>query len=119
MKLKLEFRCVPPAGLLVLTFTTSSHITHHTLLCCCSGGLDILFGGQKELQVEVPAAADGQVRMHPNRSSLFQSITLPLKFLYLHAYLLSQPLTVRQLLPWTRDTLLQDRPELFMKGDTV
>lgn len=53
-----------------------------------SGGLDILFGGQKELQVEVPAAADGQ-------------------------------LTVRQLLPWTRDTLLQDRPELFMKGDTV
>lgn len=28
-------------------------------------------------------------------------------------------LTIRQLLPWTRDTLLQDRPELFMKGDSV
>lgn len=43
----------------------------------------------------------------------------PLTFLYVHAYLLWQQLTVRQLLPWTRDTLLQDRPELFMKGDTV
>jgi hypothetical protein len=28
-------------------------------------------------------------------------------------------LTVRQLLPWARDNLLQDRPELFMKGDSV
>jgi hypothetical protein len=28
-------------------------------------------------------------------------------------------LTVGQLLPWTRDQLLKDRPELFMKGDTV
>lgn len=28
-------------------------------------------------------------------------------------------LTVRQLLPWTRDNLLQERPELFMKGETV
>lgn len=29
------------------------------------------------------------------------------------------PLTVRQLLPWARDNLLKDRPELFMKGDSV
>lgn len=28
-------------------------------------------------------------------------------------------LTVRELLPWARDHLLQDRPELFMKGDSV
>jgi hypothetical protein len=30
-----------------------------------------------------------------------------------------QQLTVGQLLPWTRDQLLKDRPELFMKGDSV
>ncbi|KAF8058417.1 URM1 [Scenedesmus sp. PABB004] len=51
-----------------------------------SGGLELLFGGLKEHEVEVPA--DGQ-------------------------------LTVGQLLPWTRDALLQERPELFMKGDSV
>jgi hypothetical protein len=28
-------------------------------------------------------------------------------------------LTMRALLPWARDNLLQDRPELFMKGDSV
>lgn len=28
-------------------------------------------------------------------------------------------LTVRRLLPWARDHLLRDRPELFMKGDSV
>lgn len=28
-------------------------------------------------------------------------------------------LTVRALLPWARDNLLKDRPELFMKGDSV
>ena len=28
-------------------------------------------------------------------------------------------LTVRQLLPWMRDHILRERPELFMKGDTV
>ncbi|GBG00417.1 hypothetical protein Rsub_13179 [Raphidocelis subcapitata] len=50
------------------------------------GGLELLFGNQKNYDVEVPA--DGS-------------------------------LTVRQLLPWARDNLLQDRPELFMKGDSV
>ncbi|KAI8475441.1 MAG: ubiquitin-related modifier 1 [Monoraphidium minutum] len=28
-------------------------------------------------------------------------------------------LTVRHLLPWARDNLLRDRPELFMKGESV
>lgn len=28
-------------------------------------------------------------------------------------------LTVRQLLPWMRDHILRERPELFMKEDTV
>lgn len=41
--------------------------------------MDILFGGQKELQVEVPAAADGQVRMQPNRNALLLLTTLPPK----------------------------------------
>jgi hypothetical protein len=31
----------------------------------------------------------------------------------------SPQLTMRALLPWARDNLLQDRPELFMKGDSV
>jgi hypothetical protein len=86
--------------------------------------LDILFGGQKELQVEVPAAADGQVRAYVTSK---QAITAAVDHVLLTVFvscmpvclLLLQQLTVRQLLPWTRDTLLQDRPELFMKGDTV
>ncbi|GMH38060.1 hypothetical protein BSKO_05944 [Bryopsis sp. KO-2023] len=31
----------------------------------------------------------------------------------------SEQLTVGNLLVWTRDNLLSDRPELFMKGDSV
>lgn len=30
-----------------------------------------------------------------------------------------KPYTVGQLLVWTRDNLCRERPELFMKGDTV
>ncbi|WIA17523.1 hypothetical protein OEZ86_014616 [Tetradesmus obliquus] len=51
-----------------------------------SGGLELLFGNQKEYAVDVPC---------------------------------SEQLTVGKLLPWTRDQLLKDRPELFMKGDSV
>ncbi|KAK7095109.1 ubiquitin-related modifier 1-like [Littorina saxatilis] len=31
----------------------------------------------------------------------------------------SQKWDVKSLLPWIRDNLLQERPELFMQGDTV
>mmetsp|Transcript_63123 Transcript_63123/g.138227 ORF Transcript_63123/g.138227 Transcript_63123/m.138227 type:complete len:96 (+) Transcript_63123:126-413(+) len=50
-----------------------------------SGGLELLFAGQKELDVDAP---------------------------------LDKP-TVAHLLPWMRDNLVKERPELFMKGDTV
>lgn len=53
-----------------------------------SGGLELLFDGQKECSVEVPSA-EGQ------------------------AY------TLGQLLVWTRDNLCKERPELFMKGESV
>ena len=32
---------------------------------------------------------------------------------------LSSPWTIKILLPWVRDNLLKERPELFMQGDTV
>ncbi|KAF6261507.1 ubiquitin-related modifier 1, partial [Scenedesmus sp. NREL 46B-D3] len=52
-----------------------------------SGGLELLFGNQKEYSVDVPCD--------------------------------EQQLTVGQLIPWTRDELLKDRPELFVKGGSV
>ena len=63
-----------------------------------SGGLEALFGGAKRFAVTVPpppptAAADAD---HP-----------------------PPPVTMRHALAWVRDHLLQERPELFMAGDSV
>ncbi|KAG2440456.1 hypothetical protein HYH02_010338 [Chlamydomonas schloesseri] len=54
-----------------------------------SGGLELLFGNQKEHEVEVPLA-EGK-----------------------------QELTAGQLIAWTRDNMLRERPELFVKGHSV
>lgn len=54
------------------------------------GGLELLFGNKKSYEVDVPTENNT-----------------------------AEALTVRQLLPWARDNLLKDRPELFMKGDGV
>mmetsp|Transcript_2967 Transcript_2967/g.8045 ORF Transcript_2967/g.8045 Transcript_2967/m.8045 type:complete len:96 (+) Transcript_2967:299-586(+) len=50
-----------------------------------SGGLELLFGGKKEIDADVP---------------------------------LPTP-TVAHLLVWMRDNLVMERPELFMKGESV
>lgn len=55
------------------------------------GGLDALFAGQRSVEADVPAAAGGA----------------------------AASLTVAEVLAWTRDNLLRERPELFMKGDTM
>ncbi|KAI9591809.1 ubiquitin-related modifier 1 [Syncephalis fuscata] len=52
-----------------------------------SGGMELLFDQQREISVELPAAANVA--------------------------------TMRDLLPWIREELLKERPELFMQGDTV
>ncbi|GIL64896.1 hypothetical protein Vafri_18733 [Volvox africanus] len=54
-----------------------------------SGGLELLFGNQKEHDVDVPVQ-DG-----------------------------NQGLTAGHLIAWARDNMLRERPELFMKGSTV
>ena len=58
------------------------------------GGLDALFDGQRSVEADVPAAAGG-------------------------AGGAAASLTVAGVLAWTRDNLLRERPELFMKGDTM
>ncbi len=65
-----------------------------------SGGLEALFGGAKRFAVTVPppptAAAAAAAAHHP-----------------------PPPVTMRHALAWVRDHLLQERPELFMAGDSV
>ncbi len=57
------------------------------------GGLDALFAGQRSVEADVPAAPAGGGA--------------------------TASLTVAGVLAWTRDNLLRERPELFMKGDTM
>lgn len=54
----------------------------------CSGGLDLLFGNEKIIEVDVPIDGDSG-------------------------------LTVSRTMAWARDNLLTERPDMFMKGDTV
>jgi ubiquitin related modifier 1 len=54
----------------------------------CSGGMELLFGNEKEITTEVPLNGSAE-------------------------------LTVGQAMAWARDNLLTDRPEMFMKGETM
>jgi ubiquitin related modifier 1 len=63
------------------------------------GGLDHLFGGVKVHEVDVPASASSESGDGGDANA--------------------EPLTVARLLPWARDHLLKERPELFMKGESV
>ncbi|XP_043235665.1 ubiquitin-related modifier 1-like isoform X2 [Amphibalanus amphitrite] len=55
-----------------------------------SGGAELLFGNVKQHKVTLPERGDGD--------SVW---------------------TMEGLLPWLRDNLLKERPELFMQGETV
>ncbi|KAI9105702.1 ubiquitin-related modifier 1 [Phlyctochytrium arcticum] len=57
-----------------------------------SGGMELLFNNEKEIQA-VLSTSD--------------------------PHFASGPISIRQLLPWVRDNLLKERPELFMQGETV
>ncbi len=50
-----------------------------------SGGAELLFGGKKEQNIELPSSVKN----------------------------------IKSLLPWLRDNLLQERPELFLQSDSV
>mmetsp|Transcript_26982 Transcript_26982/g.69293 ORF Transcript_26982/g.69293 Transcript_26982/m.69293 type:complete len:98 (-) Transcript_26982:1644-1937(-) len=52
-----------------------------------SGGLELLFGNEKQKEVQVPCT--------------------------------SQALIIKELLVWMRETILTERPELFLKDDSV
>jgi hypothetical protein len=56
------------------------------VLFCHSGGLELLFGGVKTHELDLPAA---------------------------------DKWTVGTLIPWMKDNLLRERPELFVKGHSV
>jgi ubiquitin related modifier 1 len=71
------------------------------------GGLDHLFGGVKVHEVDV-AVAPAATRGGGDGATAAAA-----------AAAAAGPLTVAQLLPWARDHLLKERPELFMKGDSV
>eukprot|EP00271_Cylindrocystis_brebissonii_P003370 TRINITY_DN14268_c0_g1_i1.p1 TRINITY_DN14268_c0_g1~~TRINITY_DN14268_c0_g1_i1.p1 ORF type:complete len:109 (-),score=27.12 TRINITY_DN14268_c0_g1_i1:715-1041(-) len=62
-----------------------------------SGGLELLFGGKKAQQVDVPMPSGAA---QP-------------------AAEVKQELQVGQLLAWIRENLVEERPEMFMKGDSV
>jgi hypothetical protein len=73
----------------------------------CSGGLELLFGNQKIHQVDVPTSAPGSQVGHHTCARLTASLMVFVQ------------LTVRDVLGWTKVNLLKERPELFMKGDSV
>jgi ubiquitin related modifier 1 len=65
-------------------------VGYHGIQCDESGGLEFLFEGLKSTQIQIPSLNEAQ-----NKS------------------------TMKELLPWIRDHLLKERPELFMDGETM
>ncbi|CAG8506080.1 4893_t:CDS:2 [Ambispora leptoticha] len=55
-----------------------------------NGGMELLFNNLKQKTVEIPASMNN-----------------------------SNPTTMKDLIRWIRDNLLQERPELFVSGETV
>jgi hypothetical protein len=55
----------------------------------CSGGMELLFKGQRSMKVQVPEPVDGS------------------------------DLTIQHLLLFVRDTIKPDRPELFLQNETM
>lgn len=102
---------------------------HLTLrLHACSGGLELLFDKHKEVAADVPLPANGTVSRPDGtaRCHLRKICTVPMRKAptwqqsrrrILHISYLQ--LDIRELLPWMRDNLLTERPELFMKEDSV
>ena len=70
------------------------------------GGLDMIFGGKKGvLDVSVPFVSDAKVSLLESLIAMLTSISL-------------QP-RIAELLVWMRENMVTERPELFMKGETV
>ena len=75
-----------------------------------SGGMELIFGGQREIEIDVPF-------QDPKANA--QLIFL-VTWIRTHALrILTPQATVAELLTWMRDNLVRERPELFMKGDSV
>jgi ubiquitin related modifier 1 len=74
------------------------------------GGLDHLFGGVKVHEVDVPSASSAPADDADAADAAANADS---------AATAAGPLTVARLLPWAREHLLKERPELFMKGDSV
>jgi ubiquitin related modifier 1 len=84
------------------------------------GGLDHLFGGVKVHEVDVPAAASATMSDGADANAAAADANAAATAAAAAAAAAGQePLTVARLLPWARDHLLKERPELFMKGDSV
>ena len=55
------------------------------------------------------------IHQHPNSGETRWQCNVNAKLCVYHV----MQLTIRDLLPWMRDNLLTERPELFMKDDSV
>ncbi|KAF8583459.1 ubiquitin-like modifier 1 [Ramaria rubella] len=77
-----------------------------------SGGLELLFSGQRSHYVSLPSATKNNTSDKPSPSDVGQTeVVRPLD------ERLAPNLTF--LLHWLKDNLLKEREELFMDGDTV
>ena len=91
---------------------------------CCSGGLEALFGNKKEFDVDIPAQnstvlCDSKVCTPTllRSSDVEQCEDTTYKPLALSSK--SPQLTVADVLVYSRDKLLVERPDLFIKGQSV
>jgi len=67
-------------------------IYHKYVFDSCSGGMELLFDNQRNIVVDVP----GDTEQGEGCTT-----------------------TVRDTMAWMRDNILRERPEMFMKGDTI
>ena len=80
---------------------------------CHSGGLEILFGNQSTVSVDVDPRTDQNEVCRT--VAINQSAVPPTS----QQACTSLQLDIGHLLFWLRDNLLTERPELFLQGNTV
>lgn len=96
-----------------------------------SGGMELLFGGQKNVEADIPEpsgsgkassawpASPGSSAHHalvPRISGQHQRPVASVASISVHTHPFASQLTVGEALVWARDHLLTERPELFMLG---
>jgi hypothetical protein len=93
------------------------------VLLSCSGGLELLFGNKKQHDLDLPEGTAGADGSSGKVRSVLAETRCQQQHYLAHApksmLLMLPQWTVGALLPWLREKLLTERPELFMKGNSV